>query len=46
MMDYLDFLIEVLTGPDAKKDKALAVEPGITSNPGARGEDAPLAVLV
>ena len=42
----MELLAEVLLEEIEAELRRVALDPAITSNPGARGEDAPLAVLV
>ena len=42
----MDLLLEELFGEIEDAFRRFATDPAVTSNPGARGEDAPLAVLV
>ena len=42
----MELLLEELYGEIEDALRRVAIDPAITSNPGARGEDAPLAVLV
>ena len=42
----MELLLEELLEEIEDALRKVAIDPAITSNPGARGEDAPLAVLV